>query len=131
MSYRQIRKVPGMDGIVKDLAEKQQRAQAEQGIEDVTLFRQNRVDTDAISHGDEGGALDAGLQKSASGAVSLADLDASSRQDTGQFSADGDFFCGNGAAILEADKPQGAFAAGTGNFDEPGQPAVADFCDAG
>ncbi len=131
MSFRQLRKIPGIDGIIKDLAEKQQRAQAEQGMEDTALFRQNRVDTDAVSHEDEGGALDAGMQQSGAGAVSLADAETALTQNTGQFDADGDFFCGNGAAILEADKPEGAFVSGTGNFSEPGQPAQADFSDAG
>jgi hypothetical protein len=56
MSFRLLRKIPGLDGIVKDLAEKLQRAQADQGVEDVTLFRQNRVDYDEIS------LIDAGSQ---------------------------------------------------------------------
>lgn len=50
--------------------------------------------------------------------------------DPGQFGADGDFFCGS-SYVHEVDKPGGAFASGTGNFNEPGQPAVADFADAG
>lgn len=54
MSFRQLRKLPGLDSIVKDLAEKLQRAQADQGVEDATLFRQNRVDYDAILLTDAG-----------------------------------------------------------------------------
>lgn len=51
-------------------------------------------------------------------------------QTSSQFAADGDFFCGGGYAP-ETDKPFGAFASGTGNFNESGQPAAADFFDAG
>lgn len=54
MSFRQLRKLPGIDSLVKELAEKIQQSQVEQGVEDVTLFRQNRVDTDSIAYTDTG-----------------------------------------------------------------------------
>ncbi|AIC16959.1 hypothetical protein NVIE_026870 [Nitrososphaera viennensis EN76] len=125
-----MRKIPGLDNIVKDLAEKQNRAQAEDGIEDLTLFRQNRVDTDAITYADTESHAANGDRTDADG-ISLADVETALAQNRQQFDADGDFFCGSGAVINETDKPSGAFAGGIGNFNEPDQPAVADFSDAG
>lgn len=65
-----------------------------------------------------------------SGALQYLDTDMEALMDSGQFGADGDFFCGSGY-VPEVDKPEGDFAGGTGNFNEHGQPAVADFSDAG
>jgi hypothetical protein len=130
MSYRQLRKIPGLDNIVKDLAEKQNRAQPEAGVEDLAEFGQARIDTDNIAYADADTEVLDG-DKVDTDAIAHADAETTLRQTSGQFAADGDFFCGNGSTILETDKPQGAFAAGTGNFDEPAQPAVANFTDAG
>lgn len=127
--FRLLRKLPGMDAVVRQLAEMQQASVAGGGIEDITLFSQNRVDSDQISYGQsseqklDGDVSDSDIVHYVGAATEVL-------MDTGQFSADGDFFCGSGY-VPEADRPEGAFAGGTGNFSEPGQPAVADFSDAG
>lgn len=84
MSFRQLRKLPGLDSIVKDLAEKLQRAQADQGVEDVTLFRQNRVNYDRISFTDasiqtlDGDRMETNL-------ISYSDVEITVLQQGGQF----------------------------------------------
>lgn len=85
MSFRQLRKLPGLDGIVKDLAEKLQRSQADQGVEDVALFRQNRVEYGEVSITDEGGPLDAALQKAGADSIAYTDSEAALLQDSGGF----------------------------------------------
>lgn len=50
---------------------------------------------------------------------------------TGEFQADGDFFCGSFYVPEATSKKDGDFASGNGNFNEPDQPAVADFSDIG
>lgn len=84
MSFRQLRKLPGLDGIVKDLAEKLQRAQADQGVEDVTLFRQNRVDHDGIAYTDAATETLDGDQ-AGTDAVALSDSEESDLAGAGTF----------------------------------------------
>lgn len=84
MSFRQMRKLPGMDSIVKDLAEKLQRAQADQGVEDVTLFRQNRVDTDSIALADMSTQVLNGDEVDTD-SIALTDTETTLNQNSGQF----------------------------------------------
>lgn len=127
--FRLLRKLPGMDAVVRQLAEMQQASAAGDGIEDITLFSQNRVDNDHLSY-------EQSSEQKLDGDLSDLDIvhyvgaDAGVLMESGEFGADGDFFCGSGY-VPEVDKPEGAFASGPGNFNEPGQPAVADFSDLG
>lgn len=73
-----------MDGIVKDLAEKLQRAQADQGVEDVTLFRQNRVDTDNIALTDASTQVLNG-DKVDTDSIAYTDTETTLLQNSGQF----------------------------------------------
>lgn len=126
--FRLLRKLPGMDAVVRQLAEMQQASAAGEGIEDITLFSQNRVDNDHLSYQQ---SSEQKLDGDASGSdtVQYSGTGAEALMDSGEFGADGDFFCGSGY-VPEIDK-EGAFAGGTGNFNESAQPAVADFSDAG
>ncbi|MEW5839584.1 MAG: hypothetical protein AB1753_01140 [Thermoproteota archaeon] len=127
MSFRQLRKIPGLSGIVKDLAEQQNRAQAEDGVEDLTEFGQNRVDTDAIAFTDTDSEILNG-DKVDSDNVALSDTDSESSFTSGQFRVDGYF---------QTDEPYCPEAPAAAVFDRAGfetvapQPAVADFGDAG
>lgn len=84
MSFRQLRKLPGIDSIVKELAEKFQQSQVEQGVEDVTLFRQNRVDYDEIAFTDTNTQTFNGDHANTD-TVALADTETTLLQNSGQF----------------------------------------------
>jgi hypothetical protein len=124
MSFRQLRKIPGLGGIVKDLAEQQIRSQAEDGVEDLTEFGQNRVDTDAIAFADSDSEILDG-DKVDSDSVAFTDTDSESSFTTGQFRADGGF------VTDEPYSPEEGAKFHKSGFYHPAQPAVADFCDVG
>jgi hypothetical protein len=125
MSFRQLRKIPGLSATVKDLAEQQNRAQAEEGIEDLSQFGQNRVDTDSIAFTDTDTELLNG-DKVDTDNLAYTDADTESGFTSGQFKVDGHFqtdepYCPEAPAAV-FDKA---------GFETVSSPAVADFCDAG
>ena len=126
MSFRQLRKVPGLSGIVKDLAEQQNRARAEDGVEDMTEFGQSRVDTDAIAFTDADSETLDGDRVDTDDSIAHADADTESGFLSGQFKADGHFqtdepYC--------PESPKAVFD--KNGFETVNRPAVADFADAG
>lgn len=85
MSYfKQIRQSGTSPELVKELAEKLARINAETGIEDISLLRQMRVDTDAIAYTDaEDNQLDGDLSDTDN--IAYTDTDVTDLTNSGAF----------------------------------------------
>lgn len=130
MSFFQIiRKALGTDAKIAELSKRMEMAEAERSVDDVEEIRQTRVDYDSETLVGSGGPLDSALRKDDTDALELIEAETVYKFTSGQFGADGDFFCGNG--YHRNSKVEGDFTTGDGNFNEPAQPALADYSDVG